>query len=42
MAEWAGNSVSVLLAIYARCISGQLRDLKQRILARGDLPKVAG
>ncbi|WP_257016797.1 tyrosine-type recombinase/integrase [Streptomyces sp. Ag82_O1-15] len=40
VAEWAGNSIPVLLAIYARCISGQLRDLKQRILARGDLPEV--
>ncbi|MFC8095259.1 tyrosine-type recombinase/integrase [Streptomyces sp. NPDC057301] len=40
VAEWAGNSVPVLLAIYARCISGQLRDLKQRILARGDLPNL--
>lgn len=28
--EWAGNSVPVLLAIYARCIVGQLaNDLKQ-------------
>ncbi|MFE5924105.1 tyrosine-type recombinase/integrase [Streptomyces sp. NPDC056468] len=42
VAEWAGNSVPVLLAIYARCISGQLRDLKVRILARGDLPEVTG
>lgn len=41
VAEWAGNSVPVLLAIYARCISGQLQDLKQRILARGDLPEIA-
>ncbi|MGX1490318.1 tyrosine-type recombinase/integrase [Streptomyces tendae] len=40
VAEWAGNSVPVLLATYARCISGQLPDLKQRILARGDLPDV--
>ncbi|MFC9956946.1 tyrosine-type recombinase/integrase [Streptomyces nigra] len=40
VAEWAGNSVPVLLATYARCISGQLPDLKQRILARGDLPEV--
>ncbi|WP_221359841.1 hypothetical protein [Streptomyces beigongshangae] len=23
VAEWAGNSVPVLLAIYARCIAGQ-------------------
>ncbi|MQY32420.1 hypothetical protein SRB17_03680 [Streptomyces sp. RB17] len=41
VAEWAGNSVPVLPAIYARCISGQLGDLKQRILARGDLPDLA-
>jgi integrase len=40
VAEWAGNSVPVLLAIYARCISGHLPDLKQRILARGDLPQI--
>ncbi|MCZ0989135.1 tyrosine-type recombinase/integrase [Streptomyces diastatochromogenes] len=39
VAEWAGNSVPVLLAIYARCTSGQLRDLKQRIENWGDLPK---
>ncbi|MFE4650507.1 tyrosine-type recombinase/integrase [Streptomyces sp. NPDC056707] len=37
VAEWAGNSVPVLLAVYARCISGQLDDLKQRIEAQGDL-----
>ncbi|ANZ18642.1 tyrosine-type recombinase/integrase [Streptomyces noursei] len=42
VAEWAGNSVPVLLAVYARCISGQLQDLKQRILARRDLPEIAG
>ncbi|MEU4092991.1 tyrosine-type recombinase/integrase [Streptomyces sp. NPDC026673] len=40
VAEWGGNSVPVLLATYARCISGHLQDLKQRILARGDLPDV--
>jgi integrase len=40
VAEWAGNSVPVLLAIYARCVSGQLHDLKKRIMARGDLPEV--
>ncbi|UKY50305.1 tyrosine-type recombinase/integrase [Streptomyces inhibens] len=38
VAEWAGNSVAVLLAAYARCISGQLTDLKRRIEAEGDLP----
>ncbi|MFF1295611.1 MULTISPECIES: tyrosine-type recombinase/integrase [unclassified Streptomyces] len=41
VAEWAGNSVPVLLTTYARCISGQLPDLKQRILARGDLPELS-
>ncbi|MEU6092932.1 integrase [Streptomyces sp. NPDC047085] len=40
MAEWAGNSVPVLLAIYARFISGQLQDLNQRILGHGDLPEL--
>ncbi|MFF4230071.1 tyrosine-type recombinase/integrase [Streptomyces sp. NPDC001820] len=38
VAEWAGNSVPVLLATYARCISGQLRDHQTRIEATGDLP----
>jgi hypothetical protein len=37
VAEWAGNSVPVLLATYARCISGQLKDLQQRIEAVQDL-----
>lgn len=41
VAEWAGNSVPVLLAVYARCVSGQLSVYKQRIEARGDLPEVA-
>ncbi|MFI1562992.1 hypothetical protein ACH4ZX_07945 [Streptomyces sp. NPDC020490] len=27
VAEWAGNSVAVLLATYARCVDGQLPDL---------------
>ncbi|MFJ9854720.1 hypothetical protein [Streptomyces sp. NPDC101150] len=40
VAEWAGNSVLVLLATYARCISGQLSDLKRRIEAGGDLAEV--
>ncbi|MFI5804503.1 tyrosine-type recombinase/integrase [Streptomyces sp. NPDC051561] len=31
VAEWAGNSVQVLLAIYARCINGQLVELQKRI-----------
>ncbi|WP_371652784.1 MULTISPECIES: hypothetical protein [unclassified Streptomyces] len=38
VAEWAGNGVPVLLAIYAWCISGQLDDLKKRIEARDALP----
>ena len=33
VAEWAGNSVPVLLSVYARCISGQDDDLKKRIEA---------
>ncbi|MFD7027206.1 hypothetical protein ACFWAR_04115 [Streptomyces sp. NPDC059917] len=39
VAEWAGNSVPVLLAVYARCIVGHLSDLKKRIEAGGDLPE---
>lgn len=41
-AEWAGNSVPVLLATYARCISGQLKDHQRRIEAGGDLPDLPG
>ncbi|MFD5509467.1 integrase [Streptomyces sp. NPDC127051] len=41
VAEWAGNSVPVLLAAYARCINGQLDDLKQRIESAGELPDPA-
>ena len=41
VAEWAGNSVPVLLAIYARCIVGQLDDYLRRIESVQDLPKVA-
>ncbi|MER8035172.1 tyrosine-type recombinase/integrase [Streptomyces hydrogenans] len=41
VAEWAGNSVPVLLATYARCIDGQLDDLKQRIEGEGELPDPA-
>ncbi|MFF1730341.1 hypothetical protein [Streptomyces sp. NPDC058247] len=40
VAEWAGNSVPVLLAIYARCVDGQLSDLKKRLEAAGDLEDV--
>ncbi|TJZ55867.1 site-specific integrase [Streptomyces piniterrae] len=38
VAEWAGNSVPVLLATYARCVSGQLPDLKRRMEAGEDCP----
>ncbi|MES9522313.1 hypothetical protein [Streptomyces capoamus] len=31
VAEWAGISVAVLPATYARCIDGQLPDLKRRL-----------
>ncbi|GHG80734.1 integrase [Streptomyces griseocarneus] len=41
VAEWAGTSVAVLLATYARCIVGQLPDLKRRIEAGGDLPELS-
>ncbi|WP_411069399.1 tyrosine-type recombinase/integrase [Streptomyces sp. cmx-4-25] len=41
VAEWAGNSVPVLLATYARCIDGQLDDLKHRIERAGELPDPA-
>ncbi|MFE5682563.1 tyrosine-type recombinase/integrase [Streptomyces sp. NPDC056512] len=37
VAEWAGNSVPVMLSIYARCVDGQLSDLKKRLEAAGDL-----
>ncbi|MYT71349.1 MULTISPECIES: site-specific integrase [unclassified Streptomyces] len=37
VADWAGNSVPVLLSIYARCVDGQLPDLKRRLEAAGDL-----
>lgn len=39
VAEWAGNSVAVLLATYARCVDGQLPDLKRRLEAAGGLPE---
>jgi integrase len=38
VAEWAGNSVPILLAIYARCIAGQTPDLLKRIEGAQDLP----
>jgi hypothetical protein len=40
VAEWAGNSVPVLPATYARCVEGQLPDLKRRLEAAGDLPEL--
>ncbi|WP_328736283.1 tyrosine-type recombinase/integrase [Streptomyces bobili] len=42
VAEWVGKSVPVLLATYARCVEGQLPDLKRRLEAAGDLPELAG
>ncbi|WP_246885746.1 hypothetical protein [Streptomyces sp. GESEQ-4] len=42
VAEWAGNGVPVLLATYARCVDGQLPDLKKRLEAAGDLPELPG
>ncbi|MFH8632883.1 hypothetical protein ACH4CC_23920 [Streptomyces lydicus] len=41
VAEWADKSVPVLLATYARRISGQLKDLQKRIEAGDDLPDPA-
>ncbi|GAA3750783.1 hypothetical protein [Streptomyces tremellae] len=41
VAEWAGNSVPVLLAICARCIVGQLDNYLKRVEGVQDLPKVA-
>ncbi|MEV4501113.1 tyrosine-type recombinase/integrase [Streptomyces klenkii] len=41
VAEWAGNSVPVLLATYARCITGQLADLQKRIEGPQQLPGAA-
>jgi integrase len=31
VAQWAGHSVSVLLRVYAKCITGQQEDAKRRI-----------
>ncbi|MET7430365.1 MULTISPECIES: hypothetical protein [Streptomyces] len=39
VAGWAGNSVAVLLATYARCVDGQLPDLKRRLEVAGGLPE---
>ncbi|MEU3975146.1 tyrosine-type recombinase/integrase [Streptomyces bacillaris] len=41
VAEWAGNSVPVLLAIYARCIIGQRDDYLKRTEGVQDLPELA-
>ncbi|MCB5911049.1 tyrosine-type recombinase/integrase [Streptomyces pinistramenti] len=38
VAEWAGNSVPVLLSTYARCITGQLTELQGRIEGPQQLP----
>ena len=38
VAEWAGNSVPVLLSTYARCVTGQLAQLQQRIEGPQQLP----
>ncbi|ATW52580.1 integrase [Streptomyces peucetius subsp. caesius ATCC 27952] len=38
VAEWAGNRVPVLLATYARCSSGPLKNHRRRMEAGGDLP----
>ena len=37
VAEWAGNSVPVLLATYTRCLSGQTKELQKRIEAAQDI-----
>ncbi|MEC4019709.1 tyrosine-type recombinase/integrase [Streptomyces sp. H27-D2] len=39
VAEWAGNSVPVLMAIYARCISGQAADYLRRVEPLQALPE---
>ncbi|WP_018088326.1 tyrosine-type recombinase/integrase [Streptomyces sp. FxanaC1] len=41
VAEWAGNSVPVLLSTYARCIAGQIAELQQRIEGPQQLPSAA-
>ncbi|MFJ6578048.1 tyrosine-type recombinase/integrase [Streptomyces sp. NPDC091368] len=38
VADWAGNSVPVLLSTYARCITGQIAELQQRIEGPQALP----
>ncbi|MGC4997282.1 hypothetical protein [Streptomyces sp. DT195] len=39
VADWASDSVPVLLATYPRCVDGQLPDLKLWLEAAGDLPE---
>lgn len=41
VAAWVGNSVPVLLATYARCVTGRLADLQKRIEGPQALPAVA-
>ncbi|MFF2928067.1 tyrosine-type recombinase/integrase, partial [Streptomyces celluloflavus] len=38
VAEWAGNSVPVLLSTYARCVTGQITELQRRIEGPQALP----
>lgn len=38
VAEWAGDSLPILVAVYARCIAGQTPDLLKRIEGVRDLP----
>ncbi|MFJ8748490.1 integrase [Streptomyces sp. NPDC102441] len=40
LTEWAGNSVPVLPAVHARCVSGQLSGLKKRMEAGEGLPEL--
>jgi hypothetical protein len=42
LAEWAGNSVVVLLATHARCVDGQLPDLKTSTRIRHGHPREPG
>lgn len=37
VAEWAGTSVAMPFAVYAHCISGQAKELEERIEAAQDL-----
>lgn len=41
-AEWAGTSVAMLLATYARCICGQTTELERRIEAAQDISRLYG